>query len=69
MKKVIAAIIALYIALSAAATIMWHAYPEQSWHIATHRHGLLIFDCEKNCLWVTNPFTAYGDDWVLVYEY
>ena len=67
MKKAIAIIIALYIALSAAATIMWHAYPDQAWNIATHRGGLLILDWDQDGLWVTNPLTSYGDDWVAIY--
>lgn len=67
MKKVVAIIIALYSALSATATIMWHVYPDHAWNIATHRGGLLILDWDQDGLWVTNPLTSYGDDWVAVY--
>lgn len=67
MKKVIAIIIALYIALSATATIMWHAYPDQAWSIAAHRGGLLILDLDQDGLWMLNPLTSYGDDWVAIY--
>lgn len=67
MKKVVAIIITLYIALSATATTMWHVYPDQAWNIATHRGGLLILDWEQDALWVTNPLTSYGDDWVAIY--
>lgn len=67
MKKAVAIIIALYIALSATATIMWHVYPDKAWNIATHRGGLLILDWDQDGLWVTNPLTSYGDDWVAIY--
>lgn len=66
MKK-IAIIIALYLVFSLAATAMWHAYPDQAWNIATHRGGLLILDWDQDGLWVTNPLTSYGDDWVAIY--
>lgn len=67
MKKVVAIIIALYIVFSIAATTMWHAYPDRSWDIATHRYGLLIFDASQDGVWVLNPLTNYGDDWVSIY--
>ena len=67
MKQKIAIIIALYLTLSLAATAMWHMYPDRSWDIATHRGGLLILDWDQDGLWVTNPLTNYGDDWVAIY--
>lgn len=70
MKKIIRfarIIIVIYLIESLAATIMWHAYPDQAWNIATHRGGLLILDWDQDGLWVTNPLTSYGDDWVAIY--
>lgn len=67
MKRKIAISIALYLVFSLAATTMWHAYPDRSWDIATHRYGLLILDIDQDGVWMLNPFTSYGDDWVAIY--
>ena len=71
LAKVLAFLLALYVIASAAITAAYNLAPYPSripWEIATHRNGLLIFDADESGLYLLNPLSNYGDDWLVLYE-
>lgn len=69
MRKVLGTLLIAYLALSAAMTIAYSAFPDHAWEIARHRNGCLIFDNDDDGIYLLNPFNNFGDDWIWVVEY
>lgn len=55
---------AVYLVLSAAITAAYNLLPAQSWEIARHRNGLLIFTLDEGQIYMLSPFDNWGDSWV-----
>ena len=60
----IAKFLALYLALSMAASAGYNTCPQHAWDIAEHRNGLLIVSVDEDGIWLLNPLSNAGDDWL-----
>lgn len=60
----IAKLTALYLALSMAASAAYNTCPQHAWNIAEHRGGLLIVSVDEDGIWLLNPLSNAGDDWL-----
>ena len=60
----IAKLAALYLALSMAASAAYNTCPQHAWDIAEHRNGLLIVSVDEDGIWLLNPLSNAGDDWL-----
>lgn len=60
----IAKLAALYLALSMAASAAYNTCPQHAWDIAEHRGGLLIVSVDEDGIWLLNPLSNVGDDWL-----
>lgn len=61
MKKTIALVIAVYLALSCFISIIYNVYDDYAWDIACHRNGLLIIGFDDDTMWLLSPFCNYPD--------
>ena len=61
----IAKFLALYLALSMAASAAYNACPQYAWDIAEHRNGLLIVSVDEYGVWLLDPLSNAGDGWWL----
>lgn len=57
-------LIALYVTLSLALSSAYNAMPSKSWEIAEHRNGLAIVSVGRDGVWLLNPLSIAGDDWL-----
>lgn len=64
LKKLFLHVLALYLAASLAASLLYNLFPFAAWDIASHRHGLLIVSFDQSGVWCLNPFSCAADDWI-----
>ena len=57
-------LIALYVTLSIALSGAYNAMPGKSWDIAEHRNGLAVVSITQDGVWLLNPLSNVGDDWL-----
>lgn len=63
--RVVVALLALYLLLSAAASAAYRFLPPAlAGEVARHRNGLLIVDIDERGIWVLSPFDNYIDSWL-----
>lgn len=65
MKKVIIAIVALYLVASCVFSVA-HALSDNPWEFRLHRNGLLCVEVTENELVVYSPFCNWADVFVLM---
>ena len=77
MKRLLVTVLLGYLIASAVLTAAYHVAPRPTpdsetslpWEIATRRSGLLIVDVDASGVWMLNPLTSYGDDWLPIFEF
>ena len=62
-------LIALYVTLSLALSSAYNAMHGKSWDIAEHRNGLAIVSVDHDGLWLLNPLSNAGDDWLIGFHW
>lgn len=62
-------LIALYVTLSLALSSAYNAMPSKSWDIAERRNGLAIISVGHDGLWLLNPLSNAGDDWLIGFHW
>lgn len=62
-------LIALYVTLSLALSSAYNAMPGKSWDIAEHRNGLAIVSVDHDGIWLLNPLSNAGDDWLIGFHW
>lgn len=55
---------ALYVTLSLAFSGPYNALSAHAWDIAEHRNGLAIISIDHDGVWLLNPLSTAGDDWL-----
>ena len=62
-------LIALYVTLSLALSSAYNALPPHAWDIAKHRNGLAIVSVGYDGIWLLNPLSIAGDDWLIGFHW
>lgn len=62
-------LIALYVTLSIALSGAYNTMPSKAWEIAEHRNGLAIVSVDHDGVWLLNPLTNVGDDWIAGFDW
>ena len=62
-------LIALYVTLSLALSGAYNAMPNKAWKIAEYRNGLAIVSVDRNGVWLLNPLSNVGDDWIFGFHW
>lgn len=62
-------LITLYVTLSLALSCAYNTMPDKAWEIAEHRNGLAIVSLDLDGIWLLNPLSTAGDDWLIGFHW
>ena len=62
-------LITLYVMLSLALSCAYNTMPNKAWKIAEHRNGLAIVSVDHDGIWLLNPLSIVGDDWLIGFHW
>lgn len=62
-------LITLYITLSLALSGAYNTMPTKAWEIAEHRNGLAVVSLDRDGVWLLNPLSIAGDDWLIGFHW
>ena len=43
--------------------------PNEAWGIAEHRNGLAIVSVDRDGVWLLNPLSIVGDEWLIGFHW